>query len=71
MMDKLTTFENKLIKVLNPEIAEKLITLGFSYIKEPIGETTVYGFLFTHDLEKILTSQFSSKDYFVENKIRF
>lgn len=60
-----------LIKVVNQESADKLISLGFTYTKEYLEDKTIYVFMITDKLMKVVQSNFSKKDYFVDNRICF
>lgn len=63
---------NNLIKVNNPNVLGKLKALGFSYITtEKINNKDVYIYEGTPDLIRHLQSKFESKDFFIENKLRF
>ena len=58
----------KFIKVIDQKLAEKLITSGSSYIKEG----KFYAFADTPELTSVLQRmEFSDKQYFAENKLRF
>lgn len=60
-----------LIKVVNPDAANKLVALGFSYIEEQINNQKIYAFAENDEIKAILNSKFSVSDFFVDNKIRF
>lgn len=62
---------NYCIKVVNPDVANKLAASGFSYIKEQIGGKSVFAFASSKGLSDVLSKQFTCRDYFVENKLRF
>ena len=59
------------IKVLNPEVRDKLAALGFSYATENIDEGMIYSFADSPELREELTKNYSEKDYFVSNKLFF
>lgn len=63
--------KSNLIKVVNPKVADKLVALGFSYIKEQIGNQNVFVFENSRILLQALHKNFSKSDYFVEHKLRF
>ena len=56
-----------LIKVIDPKTAEKLKSLGFSYIKE----ANFFSFHSTPELLSFLQKTFSKTEYVIENKLRF
>ena len=56
-----------LIKVVSPELADKLVALGFQYIKEG----SVYAFIETEELTDLLIKNYSNDEYIRENKLRF
>jgi len=62
---------DKLIKVLNPTIAEKLISLGFKYVLESINSETVYAFFVSEDLLRYLHENYETKDFFYNNMLHF
>ena len=61
----------RIIKVLNPDVANNLAALGFNYIKENINQKECFCFPISGDLLKVLASNYTKTDYFVEQKIRF
>lgn len=60
-----------LIKVVNPDAANQLVVLGFSYIEEQINNQKIYAFAENDEIQAILNGKFSVSDFFVDNKIRF
>lgn len=60
-----------LIKVINPDKANYLVELGFSYIKEKINNQDVYVFTNNNEVLKHLQSNFDKCDFLVENTLRF
>lgn len=58
---------DKFIKVVNPEIAEKLVVLGFQYIKEG----AAFAFPYSDDLILVLQREYTKDPYVIENKLRF
>ena len=58
---------NKFIKIVNPDIAEKLICLGFQYIKEG----AAFAFPYSDELILVLQREYTEDPYVVENKLRF
>ena len=63
--------ENKLIKVLNPDKAEKLKQLGFNYILDSINGQSIYAFCITEELLHHLQANFDANDFFLDNTLRF
>lgn len=61
----------KLIKMINPNKANQLAALGFSYITEQINNQKVFVFEATADIEKYLQSNFDKNDFIMESKLRF
>lgn len=63
----------KIICVLKEEIAEQISeAIGCNYIEQDIGNNqTVYSFIETDRLFKYLKSNFSKRDWFYDNKMRF
>lgn len=60
-----------IINIIDEKIAEKLKSKGFKYKKEIVGDTTIFSFIRTDELETFLKSNFSTKDYFVSKYARF
>lgn len=56
-----------LIKVVSPELANQLASLGFQYIKE--GE--YFAFIQTDELMSVLQQTYSNGSFICENKLRF
>lgn len=64
--------ENKnLIKVLNQDKAQELISLGFNHVKETVNDTTIYSFFMSEELRKYINSNFSKQDFLLSNKLTF
>ncbi|MBQ2396878.1 MAG: hypothetical protein II304_07600 [Bacteroidales bacterium] len=59
------------IKVVNPDVANNLVTLGFTYMTENLQGKTVYVFADSVDLRKYLQKNYSCKDFFINNKLCF
>lgn len=59
------------IKVVNPEVAKRLETEGFSYVTESVNGTVVFVFVVSPDLMSALCACYGANDYFVDNKLRF
>lgn len=59
------------IKVVNPDVANKLATLGFSYMTENLSGKIVYVFTDSVELKKHLQENYSCKDFFINNKLCF
>lgn len=62
-----TAKKRNFIKVIDPEMAKKLMSLGFSYTRE--GE--FFAFAETPELMSVLQQHYSGSRYFAENKLRF
>lgn len=63
--------ENKTIKVFDSKKANELADLGFRYILDSINGQSVYAFFVSDDLLKYINSHFDSKDFFLDNMLRF
>ena len=55
------------IKVVDPKIAEQLVSLGFQYIKEQ----NAFVFLHSDELIAVLQKQYSQSKFACESKLRF
>lgn len=55
------------IKVVNPEIAEKLVSLGFQYIKEQ----NTFAFPYSDELVAVIQREYSQSQFACESKLRF
>lgn len=60
-----------LIKVLNQDKANELISLGFKYMKESINGQTAYAFFVSEELNEYIMSNFETKDFFYNNMLCF
>lgn len=60
-----------LIKVMSKDKADELISLGFSYILDSVNDESVYAFFVSEELLEYLNSNFSAKDFFFDNMLRF
>ena len=60
-----------LIKVLNQDKAQELISLGFNHVKETVGENVIYCFFMSEELRKYINSNFSKQDFLLSNKLTF
>lgn len=56
-----------LIKIVSPELANQLVSLGFQYIKEG----SVFAFIQTDELMSVLQQTYSNGAFICENKLRF
>ena len=63
--------ESKTIKVFDSKKANELADLGFRYILDSINGQSVYAFFVSDDLLKYINSHFDSKDFFLDNMLRF
>ncbi len=59
--------KNNFIKVVNPDVANNLVALGFQYIKEQ----NVFVFPYSDEIMVVLQRQYSSPQFVTENKLRF
>lgn len=56
------------INILSKEQADKLSVLGFKYTEQKINsEQTVYSFIDTPEIRKIVSSQFAKNDFYISN----
>lgn len=56
------------IKVVGPEIAEQLASLGFQYITK---EQNAFVFAYSDELIAVLQQQYSHSQFACESKLRF
>ena len=64
--------ENKnLIKVLNQDKAQELISLGFKYTTETMNGKTIHSLLMSEELRKYINSNVSKQDFLLSNKLTF
>ena len=63
--------EKNLIKVLNQDKAQELISLGFNHVKETVNGETIYSFFMSEELRKYINSNFSKQDFLLSNKLTF
>ena len=59
--------KNNFIKVVNQDVANNLVALGFQYIKEQ----NVFVFPYSDEIMVVLQRQYSSPQFVTENKLRF
>lgn len=59
--------KNNFIKVVDPELANGLVALGFQYVKE----RNVFAFPYSDDLMVVLHQQYARPQFVTENKLRF
>lgn len=55
------------IKILDPDVAQKLIEMGYT----PIKEQKIYCFPYNNELLALLNTEFASKTIVVENTLTF
>ena len=56
--------------ILSKEQADKLSMLGFKYTEQKINsEQTVYSFIDTPEIRKIVSSQFANNDFYISNTV--
>ena len=63
--------DKKLIKVLNPKLANQLVCQGFEYMLENVNGEEVYVFLVSETILKNIQGNFEKKDLIFENSLRF
>lgn len=59
------------VNITDEEKVNKLIAAGFKCTKQTISNKQIYSFLNTPELTSYLHSNFSSQEYFIDNKLRF
>ena len=59
--------KNNFIKVVDPEMAKFLSTLGFQYIKEQ----NIFAFTYSDELLAVIQKQYACPKFICENKLRF
>ena len=59
--------KNTFIKIVNPDVAEQLATLGFQYIKEQ----NAFVFTYSDELAAVLKQRYSQLQFVCESKLRF
>lgn len=58
------------INILSKEQADKLSVLGFKYTEQKINsEQTVYSFIDTPEIRKIVSSQFAKNEFYISNTV--
>ena len=58
------------INILSKEQADKLSVLGFEYTEQKINsEQTVYSFIDTPEIRKIVSSQFAQNEFYISNTV--
>ena len=58
------------INILSKEQADKLSALGFNYTEQTINsEQTVYSFIDTPEIRKIVSSQFAKNEFYISNTV--
>lgn len=58
------------INILSKEQADKLFVLGFKYTEQKINsEQTVYSFIDTPEIRKIVSSQFAKNEFYISNTV--
>lgn len=58
------------INILSKEQADKLSMLGFKYTEQKINsEQTVYSFIDTPEIRKIVSSQFAKNEFYISNTV--
>lgn len=60
------------VNILDKAKAEELRKLGFHFVEQRIGDNKqVYVFINSPELIKVLTTKFSSKDFFIGKTLNF
>lgn len=60
------------INILSKEQADKLSALGFKYTEQKLNaEQTVYAFIDTPKIRKIVSSQFAKNEFYISNTVCF
>ena len=60
------------INILSKERADTLLAMGFKYTEQKIGnDRIVYSFIDTQEIRKIVSSQFSSNEFYISNTVCF
>lgn len=59
--------KNNFIKIVSPEVANRLVALGFQYIKEQ----NVFAFPYSDEIMIVLQQQYSNPQFVTESKLRF
>ena len=62
---------NSLIKVVKPDVAQKLSKSGFSYMKEKAQGKDVFVFVASPEIIAHLSSHYSREDFFMCDKLFF
>ena len=58
------------INILSKEQADKLSMLGFKYTEHKINsEQTVYSFIDTPEIRKMVSSQFTKNEFYISNTV--
>ena len=58
------------INILSKEKADTISALGFKYTPHKINaEQTVYSFVDTPEIRKVITKEFSNKDFYVDKTV--
>lgn len=63
--------EKNLIKVFDSKKAKELADLGFRYTLDSINGQSIYAFFVSEELLKYISSNFDSKDFFLDNMLHF
>lgn len=59
--------KNNFIKIVSPEVANHLVSLGFQYIKEQ----NVFAFPYSDEIMAALQQKYSKPQFVTESKLRF
>lgn len=63
--------ENNLIKVLNQDKAQELISLGFKYTIETMNGKKIHSFFISEEIMDYINSNFSKQEFLLSNKLTF
>lgn len=60
------------INILSKDKADTLLSMGFKYTEQKIGnDRVVYSFIDTPEIRKIISSQFSSNEFYISKTVCF
>lgn len=60
------------INILSKERADTLLTMGFKYTEQKIGnDRIVYSFIDTPEVRKVVSCQFEKNEFYISNTVCF
>lgn len=62
---------SKFIKIIDKNIAENLKNAGFDYVIDHVGTETMYSFLYSSEIEKLLQSKYHNTQVVISNRLCF